>query len=243
MKLSIIYPVLNSHEIVRRQTLHLQKMDLSDIVEVLMIDDGSDPPINSPYVAYRTHDTRPWTWALARNKGAELAQGEYLLMTDLDYIITRHVISATLSFHGDYMSFKREFGVLDDQGSFIQTIEALKAWGWPEQRYEKRKFALPPHPNNFVIRRDLFFEMGKYREDLVEKPYPQGEDNAWKKTRKKWEAQGKLQIDSYRPTLYMFPNGQWCKGGDVDTNPFNYFHGLTRKTKSNYWYKHGPKSH
>ena len=135
------------------------------------------------------------------------------------------------------MAFRREFGVLDEYGNFIQTIEALKAWGWPEERYEKRGFQLPPHPNEFIIRRDLFFAMGKYREDLVDKPYPQGEDRHWKKTRMQWEKAGKLKIDwDARPTIYMFPNGQWCIGGDVDTNPFNYFHDLTRKTKENPWY-------
>jgi len=70
----------------------------------------------------------------------------------------------------------------------------------------------------------------------VEKPYPQGEDRAWKKTRMKWEREGKLDVDwDTRPTLYMFPNGQFC--GDVDYNPFNFFHGLTRKTDHNYWYQ------
>jgi hypothetical protein len=29
----------------------------------------------------------------------------------------------------------------------------------------------------------------------------------------------------------MFPNGQYC--GDVDYNPFNLFHALTRKTEYN----------
>jgi len=49
MKLSIIIPVLNSHEIVRRQIEHFRKMDLSDDVELIIIDDGSDPPLESEY--------------------------------------------------------------------------------------------------------------------------------------------------------------------------------------------------
>ena len=234
MKLSIIIPVLNSHEIVRRQNLHFGRMDLKD-VEILFIDDGSTPPIESPYVAHRTNDYRPWTWAIARNKGAEIAKGEYLLMCDLDYIIPEDVIHDCLKFDKGYRGFRREFGLLDENGNFIQTIEALKQWGWPEDRFESRGFELPPHPNDFLIKRDKFFEMGKYREDLVEKPYPQGEDRHFKKTRMRWDKKGKLECDwETRPTLYMFPNGQFC--GDVDYNPFKLFHDLTRKTEANpFW--------
>lgn len=234
MKLSVIIPVLNSHEIVRRQNLHFGRMNLKD-VEILFIDDGSIPPIESPYVAHRTEDYRPWTWALARNKGAELAKGEYLLMCDLDYIIPEDVIHDCLKFDKDYRGFRRQFGVLDENGNFVQTIEAMKEWGWPEDRFESRGFDLPPHPNDFLIRRDKFFEMGKFREDLFEKPYPQGEDRHFKKTRMRWDKQGKLDCDwETRPTIYMFPNGQFC--GDVDYNPFNLFHDLTRKTEANpFW--------
>jgi len=45
IKLSIIIPVLNSHEIVRRQIKHFKKMDLPDDVELIIVDDGSDPPL------------------------------------------------------------------------------------------------------------------------------------------------------------------------------------------------------
>ena len=45
MKLSIIIPVLNSHEIVRRQIEHFKKMDLPDDIELIIVDDGSDPPL------------------------------------------------------------------------------------------------------------------------------------------------------------------------------------------------------
>ena len=45
IRLSIIIPVLNSHEIVRRQIEHFKKMNLPDDVELIIVDDGSDPPL------------------------------------------------------------------------------------------------------------------------------------------------------------------------------------------------------
>lgn len=242
MKVSIVIPVLNSHEVVRRQLLHFHGMDLPDDVEIIYVDDGSDPPIEYPehglrnFRIHRTHDTRPWTWALARNAGARMAVGEHLTMTDLDYVITRRAIEDIREFKGDYMGFRREFGILDEAGLFSQDLDTLVRYGFPRERYALRRFNMPAHPNNFTIRRELFLAMGGYREDRVGLCYPQGEDNYWKKTRKRWVAAGKFSENAYRPTLYMFPNGKWCVGGDVDTNPFGLFHMLSRKSPANPFY-------
>ncbi len=239
MKVSIVVPVLNSHEIVRRQLLFFSRMGLPDDVEIVYVDDGSVPPIRYPSYSLRnlfilpTCDYRPWTWAIARNAGANSARGKYLLMTDLDYIIPREAIEAARNFNGDYMGFHREFGVLDENGIFTQDLDVLMAYGLSPVRVKDRGAKLPPHPNNFAIRKDLFLEMGGYREDLIGKEYPQGEDNFWKKKRKQWQTAGKLVESDQRPTLYMFPNGRWC--GDVDYNPMNLFHDLSRKSSKNPW--------
>lgn len=245
MRLSIIVPVLNSHEIVRRQLLHFKRVGVPDGVEIIYMDDGSDPPLAtsdkdlSTFRAVPTNDTRPWTWAVARNSGAKIANGNYLLMTDLDYIITRQAMEKALAFDRDYLGFRREFGVLDENGVFTQDLDVLQSWGLLPERARSRGVNLPPHPNNFTIRKDLFFQMGGYREDLIGKPYPAGEDNLFKKTRKQWVATGKMTENTgpdERPTIYMFPNGQYC--GDVDADPKGMFHTLTRKTDKNWAYTH-----
>jgi len=239
MKISIVIPVLNSHEIVRRQVLFFKSMDLPDDVEIIYVDDGSDPPFkqeNYDLKNFRfiwTHDKRPWTWALARNRGAEAANGEYLIMTDLDYIIPKELIEFVRNFDGQYMGFRREFGVLTVNGTFTQDIDILESWGYDRSRYHERGFSMPAHTNNFALLRSLFFEMGGYREDRIGLPYPQGEDNDWRKKRRRWEKAGKLKLlaDDLRPVIYMFPNGRW--GGDVDFNPFGMFHNLSRKSWKN----------
>ena len=43
MRLSIIIPVLNSHEVVRRQLLHFERIGLPPDTELILVDDGSDP--------------------------------------------------------------------------------------------------------------------------------------------------------------------------------------------------------
>jgi hypothetical protein len=108
-------------------------------------------------------------------------------------------------------------------------------------RIPTRGVKMPPHPNNFVMRKDLFWEMGGYIETRIGRDYPQGEDRLFKKRWMQFVGagkaagadyrpmlyMGKAAGADYRPMLYMFPNGQFC--GDVDYNPHGLFHNLSRR--------------
>lgn len=239
MKLSIVIPCLNSHEVLRRQLLHFSRMGpLHPDVEIIIVDDGSDPPLENTsdirVTIHRTNDKRPWTWALARNAGARIARGEYLLMFDVDHIVPAFAIRFLRGFTGKKVQFIREFGVLDENGVLTQDRDVLADYGLPREK----GLALGPLPNNFAMRRDIFWELGGYREDLCEKPYPQGEDrefrSAWRTYEKVHGGEGSC-VCTQRPRIYMFPNGKFL--GDVDADPKRLFHTLTRKTHRNFWYQ------
>jgi glycosyltransferase involved in cell wall biosynthesis len=246
MKLSIVIPVLNSAEVVRRQLLHFSRIDMPD-TELIIVDDGSDPPLESLVLEtlravgsemrlkiHATNDKRPWTWALARNAGARIATGEYLLMFDVDHIVPGPAIRFLREHTYQKVQFIREFGVLDENGKLTQDRQVLADYGLPLDK----GLSLGPLPNNFAIRRELFWELGGYREDLVERPYPQGEDRHWRSVWRTYEkahgGEGSC-VCPQRPRIYMFPNGKFI--GDVDADPKGLFHGLTRKTRRNFWFK------
>jgi glycosyltransferase involved in cell wall biosynthesis len=238
MKLSIVIPILNSHEIVRRQILYYEKMDIPDGVEILFIDDGSDPPITSEtklknFFIYQTNDFRPWTIELARNFGIRKARGEYVLITDIDYVIPRKTILDALTLKEDKTSIRREFGVLDENGNLTQDLDVLRTWGLTEDRIKSKGVMMPPHPNNYVMKRSVFDLVGYYDENRVMKPYPIGADAEFKRRWDKFKDKGLVTVrdNALRPVIYMLPNGQYC--GDVDYNPFGLFHTLTRKTEYN----------
>ena len=242
MKISLIIPVLNSHEILRRQLLYLEGFIQND-TEIIIVDDGSSPPLEYketrrrlPLRFIRTNDTRPWTWALARNRGAKEAVGEWLVMVDLDHMITPELLDVVRNYDGDKVGFSRQFGILTEEGELTQDLDTLIKYGYPIERLKKRGLKITALPNNFAMKREVFWDIGGYREDVVERAYPQGEDRSFKKSWCNWERENNGRYYEGRPITYMFPNGYKCNG-DVDFNPFGLFHTLTRKTRRNHWHR------
>jgi len=247
MKVSIIVSILNSHEILRRQLLYWQQMNLPDDVEIIYLDDGSDPPLEDTVgiknlKIHKTYDTRPWTVGLARNIGARIAKGEYYLMTDIDYIIPWEAIDTVRNFDGPKIRFQRRFGVLTEDGKLCTDLKILEEYGLMPWRIKKKKNYVPPHPNNFAMRKDVFWKLGGYSENRMNEAYPKCTDDGGFKMRfVALQKKGLYPDHPERPTLYMFPSGQYCSETDVDYNPFNLFHTHTRKTKENVYWQRGKK--
>jgi len=234
MKLSIIISVLDSQELLRRQLLNWKKMDLPDDIEIIIMDDGSDPPLYCPPEVepknlwiYPTNDKREWTVALARNMGARISKAPYVLMTDIDHFWLKDAIMDAYNFKEDRMGFKRFFGILDENANFSEDLDVLREWGLLEERIQRRGTRCPPHTNSFCMRKEFYWELGGYEEDRIGLQYPQMEESRFKGRFRRAVEEGKAIETKYRPKIYQFPNGQFC--GDVDYNPFGLMHNLSRK--------------
>lgn len=232
MKVSIVTAILNSHEVVRRQLLHYKNMPLPKDVELIFVDDGSEPPLtytigDTPYsfIMYVTNDKRSWTQPAARNFGAKKARGEVLILTDIDHIISNKVVKLARKCPADVVRFKREAAVIDGNGEFTQDMNVLHKYG-----YIKNTLPISPHGNSYIIKKDLYLSLGGVDESYVGTgKYPNREEVPLKKKLKKlWEA-GEITIidDETKPTIYMIPNGRYC--GEDDYNPFGLFHNLSRQ--------------
>ena len=238
VRISIVTAILNSPEIVRRQILHYEKMSLPDDIEIIYVDDGSVPPLsnvrplNFDFKLYYTNDSREWTQPAARNFGVKQASGEFVIVTDIDHILSRELIDTVYEGQWDVVRFKREFGVLNVWGGFTQNVDTLVAYGLPIERIKTRGLKVTPHTNSFAMRRDLYWQIGGVSEKHVGSgKHPNREEQPVKAAYKRLAREGKITVcgDEDRPTIYMIPNGRYC--GDKDYNPFGLFHNLERMTR------------
>ncbi len=240
MKLSIVIAVLDSHEVVRRQMLHFARMPLPDGVELVLVDDGSEPPLSvgmsrvqdAPkcYRIVRHHHPAAWTQPAARNYGVNCATGEWVLCTDIDHIISKELIETVLKAEYDVIRFKREVAILSVDGEIVQTWEDVKRYGFAGKPGRRRGFRVSPHTNSFAMRRELYEKLGGVSEKKVGSGrYPNREEMPLKRAYKQLAKQGEITLipDDERPVLYLIPNGRFC--GDPDYNPFGLFHNLSRK--------------
>jgi glycosyltransferase involved in cell wall biosynthesis len=230
IKVSIIISVYKSYEIVRRQMLHFKKMNLPDDVEIIIVDDNSNPPISEATI--RTENKLAWTQGIGRNEGAKIAQGDYFLFTDIDHILSKNAIEDVRKFDGDRMIFKRFFGILDENGNLSQDKEILRDYGLDVDNLGKRGLYASVHMNTFGIKRTTFELLGGYepRHSLVGY-HPisrEGDDCYFNSKWNKYAAMKGISL-SVGADIFMFPTGRWNKSGD--TNPLGLFHNLSHDGK------------
>lgn len=174
----------------------------------------------------RTNDTRPWTEHIARNRGVESSKGEYIFLIDIDYIIPKETIEKALDFNGDRMPIKRRFGVLDENGNILNDYKTIKSWGVKDRWL--RKDYIPGHRSQFLMRKDLFWQLGGYNEALDGKWFFTG--GAGERFWRQWqrlERKGGVSMSENTLDVFMFPFGKFCESKDRE-NPFGLFHNLKR---------------
>jgi glycosyltransferase involved in cell wall biosynthesis len=223
-KVSIVIPVLNSRKVFIRQLRHFKLLNLPDDVEIIFVDDGSNPPLKSKFDnfklknfgIYPTCDTRPWTQPCARNLGAKIADGEYLLMTDIDHILTGKLIQAVRQFNGDKMEFPRQYGVLSTKGKFTQDLKTLAEYG-----YNKNKLNVYTHTGSYAMRREIFWDIGGYEKKRCDKnTHPTHDDLYLHSKYKQFYRKKKCKLPATGPIIYVFPA--------TGTDPKKLFHDLKR---------------
>jgi len=235
LKISIVIAVLDSHKVVIRQLRHFKKMPLPDTVELVLVDDGSDPPLKftpgiENFSILYTNDKRPWTQGLARNIGARYARGEYLLFTDIDHIITKEVINAVLKYDGYKMVFPRYFGIFDRNGNILSDASTILKFGLDPDRYKRRGLSGGHHGNTYAIRRDIFFELGGYDPRFCTQKFHMGgnymsEERDFNRKCALLRSRDTNYTEVEGPKIYCYPVSKFRK--DKDNNPFGLFHHLS----------------
>ena len=230
MKVSLIIAILDSHEIVRRYLLYLEKLDLASDIEVIFVDDGSDPSINcntslQNFKLLATHDTRRWTQGLARMKGIAESNGEYILCTDIDHVISKEAFEFSRTFDGDKAIFQRRFAFLDADGRLVRDRERVIEWGLLPKAIRDENLSSGVHGNTWLMRRSVFDMLGGYDIKRCNSgTHLQGEDREFNGKWSKAVRKGKVRPQQSGPPIYFFPMGKYHITGD--DNPHGLFHNL-----------------
>ena len=95
MKLSIIIPYYNSKEYTDELLACLDKQ-ITDDVEVIVVDDGSTKPYKTSYEWCKVIRKKNGGCATARNRGLKVAKGEYIQFIDSDDMIPDYFITKLL---------------------------------------------------------------------------------------------------------------------------------------------------
>lgn len=128
---------------------------LASYMNVVVVDDGS--PRNPAENVLRTFNSRGslaslrlfridedvrWNWLAARNIGVHKASTDWVMLTDMDHVMSERVLSTIVT------------GVFDKR-----TIYRFS-------RVEHTGNKLHPHPNSWFMTRDMFWKVGGYDEAL-----------------------------------------------------------------------------
>lgn len=235
MRISIVIPIYNSHEAVRRQVKHFKRMNLPDDIEFIFVDDGSNPPLKESDYDLKnlriiaTHDKRPWTQGLARNAGAKVATGEYLFMTDIDQIISKEAIDDVYNFTGDKMIFKRYIAVLTAEGELTQDKTVLTEYGCDIKRFQtSRGLYASVHGNTFAMKKTTLELLGGYNPKRCMYGHHasegKGEDSYFNHAWNKYARKNNIVL-AVGSDMYIFPTGRYNSNNDL--NPMNLFHELS----------------
>lgn len=181
MLLSLVMPYYRNPGMLRRHLL-VWRNEWSEALkanlEVIIVDDGSPDDaavdvfssmwngnrVGLPQLSlYRITEDRPWHQHGARNLGAHVANGKWLLMTDMDHVVSHTTAAETLRLlpslgQNEVVTFGRVDAPL--------TLD-WQADHWPEfQRTRREDGSLKPHVNSFVVSKKRYWNIGGYDEDL-----------------------------------------------------------------------------
>ena len=129
-------------------------------ISIIIVDDASpEPAADVPrpeglpaLTIYRVDEDKPWNQHAARNIGAHEAPDGWLLLTDMDHLLTGENALALL----------RRLPKLDPEAIYtLHRIEATTGEATTNDAGRPK-----PHPNSFVVTRALYWRIGGYDEDF-----------------------------------------------------------------------------
>lgn len=152
--LTLLYPYYEQPQFLRFQMGGWLKyhMDLARKLLLIVVDDGSptapaadvfrDDATPCPVRVFRIQQDVRWNWIAARNIGFHHAPEGWVLVTDMDHVVPAETLRSVM--YGDH--------------------DADVIYGF--SRREHTGASVHPHPNSWLMTREMFWKVGGYDEAL-----------------------------------------------------------------------------
>ena len=157
MKLTLIYSYYRNFEMFKRQLQEWAAYpeDIRKHIEFIVTDDCSPKGqiyLVKPFIPagltirlFRILEKKAWNWLACRNIGAHHAAGEWILMTDMDHMVSADNASRIMA---ELPRLKK------DKVYLFTRVDA------PDMRPYK------PHDDSYLMTREMFWRIGGYDEEL-----------------------------------------------------------------------------
>jgi glycosyltransferase involved in cell wall biosynthesis len=127
IKVSLVVPLYQSWEMLRRQVLYWNSLKIPKTIEIIIADDGSDPepelydrPKFRHQIVHRANKQDGWTIPHILNFGAKHSRGQYIMFLGIDHIISPEWVSWAVRSEDDYAVFTRKYALLADDGTLLK---------------------------------------------------------------------------------------------------------------------------
>jgi hypothetical protein len=164
-RVSILFLVFESYEMVRRQVLYLNSLNLSKEFEVIFADDGSNPPVilyDKPNFSYKMvyrERTKSWTIPKIINYAASFAKGVYLMFLGVDHILSPDWVDYALRSNSGYSVFCRKYALINASGNLLK----IQYRGYGEDDFSD---CFVDYTSLGWVRRNHFVKLEGLNEDL-----------------------------------------------------------------------------
>ena len=122
MKVSILMFIRDSHEMLRRQIIHMNSLKIPLWAELIIVDHANTPPLefvvkpNFNAKIVRCEDRTPWIIPTLINLGRKHCCGEYIQIIGVDHMLSYDWIRAVGKTKEQYAHFTRYYALLNVKG-------------------------------------------------------------------------------------------------------------------------------
>ena len=169
-RISVVITAYNRHDLT---TVHVRESMKATLLpdEIIVVNDHGTPDlkdilkgldINTKLIYAYINEDIPWNYTGARNLGACLSTGDFIISEDNDNIPAHHLYALML----EHLQNHPETDLVLGWGRPVIKVEDMIKYPITEwEAHAKRK--APPHNDSYMIRREVYWKMKGYDEQFA----------------------------------------------------------------------------